>query len=439
MLTNGELVRSSHLSVPSKSATIVPMEHNARVLSLGNKQEITEEMRRIGAEPGGIARMAPKAEHYLVKLENVRTPLAHILKESFLSAGGDAVVSKDVITAKITHTDVLLVGTRKHFNAVSDALKAQQFGGAALAGEMLAAIRNSGSKPSPLPPDVVASNTVRRLFETMVRRTLVMGILNVTPDSFSDGGKHLNHTTATDAAMQMVADGADIIDVGGESTRPGSEPVAEDEEIRRVVPVIESIRAASPIAISIDTYKAGVAKAALDAGADIINDISAMSFDLKMATLAASANAPVILMHIKGTPKEMQASPVYDDLMAEVSAFLRERIEAAKAAGVDERLLIIDPGFGFGKTVEHNLTLLRRLREFKSIGRPILMGTSRKSTIGRVLGDLPSGERLEGTAATVALSIANGANIVRVHDVKEMARVARMTDAVIGDTNAQEL
>lgn len=272
---------------------------------------------------------------------------------------------------------------------------------------------------------------LERLFAEMGSRTLIMGILNVTPDSFSDGGAYPDADAAIEHAIEMERDGADIIDIGGESTRPGSDPISAAEEIERVVPVIRELSKAVSIPISIDTYKADVAAAALDAGALIVNDISGGTFDSNMPSLLVERRCPAIIMHIKGAPKEMQLKPEYKDLMGEVFAYLRERTDALIAAGMDRQLLIIDPGFGFGKTAEHNLEILRRLRELKSLGYPILIGTSRKSTIGKILGGAPISERLEGTAATVAIAIANGADIVRVHDVKEMARVARMADAVV--------
>jgi dihydropteroate synthase len=268
------------------------------------------------------------------------------------------------------------------------------------------------------------------LFEAIGNRTLVMGITNITPDSFSDGGLFADKDSAVQHAVRMVEEGADVIDVGGQSTRPGSQPIPVEQEIDRVVPVIRELASRLDVPISVDTYVAEVAKAALDSGALMINDISAASFDPDMPDLIAERQCPAILMHIKGTPMDMQLNPRYDDLMGEICAFLRERVRAVVEAGADEKRLMIDPGFGFGKTVEHNLEILRRLGELRSLGRPVVVGTSRKSTIGKVLGDLPVGERLEGTAATVALSIARGADIVRVHDVKQMARVARMTDAV---------
>ena len=262
------------------------------------------------------------------------------------------------------------------------------------------------------------------------RRTLVMGILNVTPDSFSDGGLFFNAGTAVERAERMVAEGADIIDVGGESSRPGADSVSIEIEMDRVLPVIEKLAKTIKIPISIDTYKSSVARRALDVGASIVNDISALQADPDMASVVAEAGAPAILMHMKGTPKDMQLHPRYDSLIPEIISFLKTRVQAAVDAGISSDQIIIDPGIGFGKTIAHNLEIIRRLREFRSLEKPILIGTSRKSFIGKVL-DLPADDRLEGTAATVAVAIANGADIVRVHDVREMARVACMTDAIV--------
>ncbi|MEN6357774.1 MAG: dihydropteroate synthase [Armatimonadota bacterium] len=407
------------------------MAHNARVLCPANDAEIGREIRLVGAEEAGIRHMLPKAQHYLVKLENVRCPIAHILKEAFLSAGGDAAVNKDVIVAKVTNTDMVLMGTRKQFQYVLRSLLEQGFGCKELAAEIESAIRHFDSLPI-VPTSALALDAkLADMFAKIGSQTLVMGILNVTPDSFSDGGRFTDVETAVDAAVKMVEDGADIIDIGGESTRPGSDIVPADEEIRRVAPVISKLACRINVPISIDTYKSETAGAALDAGALIVNDISAGTFDSNMPLLLSEKKCAVVIQHIKGSPKNMQINPQYDDLLGEISGFLRDRVKALTEAGVDEQLIIIDPGIGFGKSVEHNLELMRRLRELKSIGRPILIGTSRKSTIGKVLGDLPPTDRVEGTAATVAISIANGADIVRVHDVREMARVARMSDAIV--------
>lgn len=260
--------------------------------------------------------------------------------------------------------------------------------------------------------------------------TLIMGILNVTPDSFSDGGLFAKVEAAVEHAENMVAQGAHIIDVGGESSRPGADTVSVEAEKARVLPVIERLVGTVEVPISIDTYKSSVARDALSIGACIVNDITALRGDPDMASVVAEAGAPVILMHMKGTPKDMQLDPHYDSLISEVTSFFRTRIQAAIDAGISQNQIIIDPGIGFGKTVAHNLEIIRRLREFKSLGKPILIGTSRKSFIGKVLG-LSTDDRLEGTAASIAVAIANGADIVRVHDVKEAARVVRMTDAIV--------
>lgn len=257
------------------------------------------------------------------------------------------------------------------------------------------------------------------------RRTCIMGILNVTPDSFSDGGRYAAIAPAIERALEMRAEGADILDVGGESTRPGSQAVDADEELRRIIPVIRGIRAAAPDAIiSIDTYKAVVAEAALQAGANLINDVWGLLKDPEIAGVAAKYQAPTVVMH-------NQEGTRYRELIHDIIASLRRSIRLAAAAGLPPDLLMIDPGIGFGKTVTQNLEVLRDLNELSVLGRPVLLGTSRKSTIGKVLGGLPVEERLEGTAATVALGIAAGADIVRVHDVKYMKRVALMTDAIV--------
>ena len=261
----------------------------------------------------------------------------------------------------------------------------------------------------------------------LASRTHVMGILNVTPDSFSDGGRYLDIERAIEHGQKLVEDGADFVDVGGESTRPGSESVSNEEEMRRVIPVIESLAKKINVPISIDTYKSDVAEAALNVGAVIVNDISAMTVDAKMASIAAKHNASVILMHMKGTPKTMHLNPSYMNVTEEVIQFLRERIEWALKAGIKQ--IMIDPGIGFGKKIEHNIQLLKELKTFTSLGYPMLVGVSRKSFLGAIL-NLPPGERVEGTAAAVAISILNGANIIRVHDVKEMKRVAMVSDAL---------
>lgn len=259
-------------------------------------------------------------------------------------------------------------------------------------------------------------------------RTLVMGILNVTPDSFSDGGHYLGERAAIDRGVDMTEEGADIIDVGGESTRPGSRPVPVEEEVRRVAPVIERLVANVPVPVSIDTRKASVAKAALDVGATIVNDVSG-GRDPEMFDVVRESGAGMVLMHMKGEPKTMQEAPHYDDVVEEVHDYLRERIEAAELAGIELERLCIDPGIGFGKDLEHNLTLMHRLDALLDLGRPVLVGPSRKRFLGTLL-NLPEDQRVEGTAGAVAWLVTRGSHIVRVHDVREMVRVVRVVDAI---------
>jgi dihydropteroate synthase len=269
------------------------------------------------------------------------------------------------------------------------------------------------------------------------RRTLLMGVLNVTPDSFSDGGRFATAERAIEHAREMALAGADLIDVGGESTRPGSQPVPSEEQIRRVVPVISELTGQGgqgqfEAVISIDTTRAAVAEAALDAGAHVVNDISGGRDDPGMLPLVARRRVPVVLMHMRGTPATMQVDPRYDDVVGEVARFLRERLDAAVAAGVAEADVLLDPGIGFGKTAAHNFELLRRLPEIAAAaaGRPLVLGVSRKGFIGRISGEPDPANRLFGTAAAVAWSVAHGASVVRVHDVAAMAQVVRVIEAI---------
>ena len=261
------------------------------------------------------------------------------------------------------------------------------------------------------------------------RRTVLMGIINVTPDSFYDGGKRLDPDRALADGIDLVEAGAEVLDVGGESTRPGAKPVSLEEELQRVLPVIRELRRNVHVPISIDTYKAQVAGAALSEGADIVNDISALRFDPQMAVLVAAEKVPVILMHMQGTPRTMQAEPCYNNVLREVQDFLTAQVRFAIEAGVERENIIIDPGIGFGKTLDHNLILLRGLPALAALGLPLLVGTSRKAFIGKILG-LEPGERLEGSLAAAIAAVFGGAHIVRVHDVKETRRAIRVVDAI---------
>lgn len=264
------------------------------------------------------------------------------------------------------------------------------------------------------------------------QRTLIMGALNVTPDSFSDGGHFFDRGKAIEEGLRLARGGADILDIGGESTRPGAKPLDAEEEIRRVIPLIRTLDQKIGIPISVDTRKARVAEKALETGAEMINDISALRFDERMAEVVARWKVPVVLMHMRGNPETMQLDTHYDDFLGEILSFFRERVAFAESRGIPADQIVLDPGIGFGKSLEeqHNLILLKYLQNFKVLEKPLLIGTSRKAFIGKILG-LPPQEREEGTMATVAVAILNGANIVRVHEVERMRRVVQVTDAVL--------
>jgi dihydropteroate synthase len=275
---------------------------------------------------------------------------------------------------------------------------------------------------SGLPPIICKEHTLR--FE----KTLIMGILNVTPDSFSDGGQFHSVDGAVTQAKKMVADGADIIDIGGESSRPGSDPLSEKEELRRILPVVQQLVTEIPVPISIDTYKPHVADTCLNEGAHVINDITGLT-NPEMRTIVAKHDVPVVLMHMLGTPKNMQQNPVYQGVLGEITSFFQHQMTIAKNAGIHQ--IIIDPGIGFGKTLQHNLEILRHLDVFTTLGCPVLVGPSRKSFIGTITGQ-PVDKRLEGTIAAVTIAVLNGANIVRVHDVKECVQALQVVDAIRG-------
>jgi dihydropteroate synthase len=262
-------------------------------------------------------------------------------------------------------------------------------------------------------------------------RTLVMGVLNVTPDSFSDGGCFAEADAAVGRGLALFEAGADIVDVGGESTRPGASRVGVDEECRRVAPVVRDLRARGAGPLSVDTTKALVARAALDEGADLVNDVSGFRFDPELVPLVAERKVPAVVMHLRGAFDEVHRAPAYDDVMGEVKAELALSLARGESAGIPRELLLVDPGLGFSKDADHSLEVLRRLPELQELDRPVLVGASRKSFLGKVL-DLPIGERLFGTAAAVAASVLGGAHLVRVHDVKEMVQVVRVCDAILG-------
>lgn len=398
---------------------------NFYVVDASQPGALLREMGRIGVDPRGIEIMASKGEVIAIRLRRLPLQVALMLKQEALSKGGDVALSKGAFRfsgPKEKKVEALLIGTRRQFKALLEKLRSQPILPEGLMEALEGALRASGSRRI-----VIEANGRRLVFG---ERTLIMGIINVTPDSFSGDGVYKNVGATLRRAEQMIEEGVDIIDVGGESTRPGSEPVPEEEEKERVIPVVEAIVRRFEVPLSVDTYKARVAEEALDKGAWMVNDVTALRGDRRMVEVVAKYGAPVVLMHMKGRPKTMQLSPQYEDVVMEQLEFFRERISFSFEAGVEERKTIIDPGIGFGKRLEHNIEILRRLREYRSLGRPILVGPSRKSFIGTILEGLPPEERLEGTLAVLALAVARGADMVRVHDVKEAKRAVRVAEAL---------
>jgi dihydropteroate synthase len=400
------------------------MRFNPRLLDVADMDGAYARLDELDPSEQGREIMAPKMIHRVIRVDNVDTRAANILKQNMLSIGGEVSLPREVFDYGDKQVSAVISGNLKHYRLLISKLKRQPFGLKTLAQELDRLLHISLSR----------EGRVLRLGGReydLDERTLIMGVVNVTPDSFSDGGRFYDSRAAVEHALRLVEEGADILDIGGESTRPGSEFIPLDEELHRVMPVLEEITGDAGVPVSIDTTKSEVALRALDAGCAMVNEISAMRLDEKMLPLVVERGVPFCLMHMQGMPKDMQVEPVYNDVIGEIAAFLRERAAAAEEAGADPSNIMIDPGIGFGKSLEHNLEIVRRLGEFKSLGYPLVLGTSRKSFIGTIL-DLPVEERLEGTAASVAVGIANGADIIRVHDVKEMARVARVTDAVAG-------
>ncbi|HTY20416.1 MAG TPA: dihydropteroate synthase [Geobacteraceae bacterium] len=393
---------------------------NVRLLTVRSPAEAERELAGIDIDPFNIRNIAPKMVHRLLLLEGLNPREGGLLKQEMLSLGGDAALS--VNASEVESQGVaILMGTEKQLRRLCSRLAEDPFGLPLLAGEIRHLLDMDTN-----PPDRWKFGK-REL--DLSRRPCIMGILNVTPDSFSDGNRFFSTEKAVERAFEMEEEGADIIDIGGESTRPFAPPVDADEEIRRVIPVIEKIAGRLKIPVSIDTYKASVAERAIAAGAEIINDISAFMFDERMVEVVATAAAGLVLMHTRSRPSVMQKDTDYISIVSEIFRALHRSVSLAEAHAIDRGRIVIDPGIGFGKNVEGNLEILRRLAEFRSIGCPIMVGTSRKSFIGQILGR-ETGERLFGTAATMAIALANGASVFRVHEVKEMRDVLDMTMAL---------
>jgi len=376
---------------------------------------LREELLRWGLGQEGVGAFLSRLRWSCLMVRGLDRREARLLRQHLHSLGGEVALSLHPLQEQV---NAFLLGTPAHLWLLCQELWSA--GLKQLAERLERCLRDQARTP----------RLLLRGQEVELNRVLVMGILNVTPDSFSDGGRYLERQRAVEHALRMVEEGADIVDVGGESTRPGAEPVAPEEELRRVIPVIEGIRARSQVLISVDTYKAVVAKEAIRAGADMVNDVSAGRFDPEMVEVVRSEGVPMVVMHMRGTPRTMQQGVRYRSLLGEVVGFLQERVEHLERLGVDPRAMVVDPGLGFGKSLERdNFVLLKHLSELRILGKPILVGPSRKAFIGHLL-DAPVSEREEGTAAAVAVAVMNGANIVRVHEVGRMKRVVKVVEAI---------
>ena len=398
-------------------------EYGMRCLNLASEKEALEALKRAEVDPYGIQAMLPKMIHLNIVLEGMESPVANLIKQEMLSLGGDAAIARGAVDCSVARTDLILMGTLLQVQRFADRVSAQPFGLGEISERLQVTLKNLFSNTFPL-------RTSRREI-ILGERTLIMGIINVTPDSFSDGGRFDSPEQAVEEGIRMAEEGADILDIGGESTRPGSDPVSPKEELRRVIPVIRALASRINLPLSVDTMKASVARKALEEGAEIINDVSAMEYDKTMAKVVADTGAAVVLMHMRGVPKSMQTGELaYHSLRGEIISYLRRRIEQAGKAGIDPTKIVVDPGIGFGKSAEDNMRLIRYLREFNILGRPVLVGASRKAFIGRVMGGTPA-ERGAGTAAAVTAAILNGGQIMRVHDVAMMKKVAAVADAIL--------
>lgn len=374
-------------------------------------------MAAVGVHPGGLDLMAPKFTTRAVLIKGLKAPAANIVKQAALAAGADAAVHKEVITCRIERSDALLFGTAAALFALSAKLRHQGFGLCALGDRLEEIVKGWENRPT----------LAIKGREYGGRRPLVMGILNITPDSFSDGGKYADPAQAAARGREMIAQGADLVDVGGESTRPGAAYVAAEEELARVLPAVEALAAEIPV--SIDTRRAAVARAAAAAGAAMINDVAAGRDDPAIAAVCAEYGLPYVVMHMQGTPADMQREPHYDDVVGEVRDFLAAR--AAWAGGEGVRQVIVDPGIGFGKTLEHNLELLRNIPALCDLGLPVLVGHSRKRFLGDLTG-APVEGRLGGSVAAALAAARAGAAILRVHDVRETVQALAVMRALSG-------
>ena len=399
------------------------MEYKIRQLFLKDKSEAEKEFARIKATSHGIRIMSEKLFNLVLKIKEVDNKAANIIKQEMLSRNGEAVISRESIYLGNGKSDIIIFGTEKNIRSLAEKIKSQPFGLKSLSSEIKSFLDRKDDYE--IKTDLKIAGKVFHENE----KPLIMGILNLTPDSFYDGGKYSSPDDAYRKASEMISEGVSIIDVGGMSTRPGSEEIDIEEEIKRTNPIIKKIKKNNDVLVSIDTYRSRVAEKAIDAGADIINDISGLMLDNKMKNVVASNNADIIIMHMKGTPRDMQTNPVYEDVVEEIYSFFYSQINYAVEAGIDREKIIIDPGIGFGKTVNDNYTILKNIEEFKSLNMPVMIGASRKSFIGAVLKLLPE-ERLEGSLAIASYCALKGIDILRVHDVRETIRAVKVINAI---------
>lgn len=394
------------------------------IRSLSDQREIQRELEEIGAEKGSLPFFRDKAKVMYFKVYDLKAGAANILKQELLSRGGDLVIHRHSAVCRVDTTDALMMGTAKTFKQLVEKLSFLPYWNfPQLKKDLQHLLKNMGS----IKENLFLSRTKSEL--KTWEKPLIMGIINITPDSFFSSSRVHGENLLLKRVEEMINEGVDIIDIGGESTRPGALVVSLEEELTRIIPAVKIIRKEYSIPISIDTYKSEVARQALWAGADIINDISGLQFDEAMVQVVAEFNAPLVLMHIKGNPENMQQDPFYKDVMKEICDYFADRISYAEAKGVKPSQIIIDPGIGFGKRLQDNLTILKYLDELQVFNLPVLVGASRKSLIRDVL-QLSVDERLEGTLATTAVALERGANIIRVHDIKENRRMVDMLCAI---------
>ncbi len=395
-----------------------------RRLQFVSEVDVRRELEQIACDPEGVRRMADKGVACCIKIGALPCRAANVLKQEMLALGGDAGVARGSVACSIPSTEVVLLGSLKQLRRLPERLKTQPFGLTTLGLEIERLLARQGSRPGAL---------LGRSVVLDLSRPRIMGILNLTPDSFSDGGAFLAPEAALAQARRMVDEGADLIDIGGESSRPGSESVSLQQELDRTMPVIEALRRECNVPLSLDTTKSAVAREGISLGVEFVNDISGLAFDDRMADVVAEGGAGLFVMHTPGTPDVMQQRTAYLDLVGEVVGALAQSLERARSAGVVDEKLAVDPGIGFGKTAEGNLTLLRRLPELTSLGQPILLGTSRKSFIGKVLQQDDPQRRGIGTLATVALGVQGGAQLFRVHEVGPAREAALMAWSVCNE------